>query len=193
MSNSSNTQVFVGPNGGPDVFEVTINSLGLGNLTLDAGDTTGVLAVYGGTASDSLEIGVSQGGKATNLLRPSPPELNLMTDSTPPQAPCKPALLRRLHCEPSCPLLPTLFFTRARTPANIPKLYPPACQHVAPAIPATIRILVTAQLYPRTRYTRRRALFAPSDGMRHSRTRGRRCWCCPERAGTCEADVASRR
>ena len=176
MSNSSDTQVFLGPNGGPDVFEVTINSLGLGNLTLDAGDTTGVLAVYGGTASDSLEIGVSIGGKATNLPRLSaPPELILMTDSTPPQAPCKPALLRRLHCEPSCPLLPTLFSTRTRTPANIPKLYPSACQLVAPAIPATIRILVTAQLYPRTRYTRRRALLAPSDGLRHSRTRGRRC------------------
>ena len=73
VSNSSDSQVPPGPNGGPDVFEVTLNSIGLGNLTLDAGDTTGVLAVYGGTTSDSLEIGVSQGGKATNLPCPSPP------------------------------------------------------------------------------------------------------------------------
>ena len=66
VSNSSDSQLIPGPNGGADVFEVILGSLGLGNLTLDAGDTTGVLAVYGGTTSDSLEIGVSQGGKATN-------------------------------------------------------------------------------------------------------------------------------
>lgn len=69
VSNSSDSQVVPGPNGGSDVFEVILGSLGLGNLTLDAGDTTGVLAVYGGTTSDSLEIGVSQGGKATNPPR----------------------------------------------------------------------------------------------------------------------------
>jgi calcium channel MID1 len=127
VSNSSDSQVPPGPSGGLDVFEITLNSLGLGNLTLDAGDTTGVLAVYGGTTSDSLEIGVSQGGKATNLPRPSPPtELILMTDSTHPRAPRTPALLRRLHCEPSCTLLPTLFPTPTHAPANIPELYPPA-------------------------------------------------------------------
>jgi hypothetical protein len=47
------------------VFPVTIGSLGLGNFTLQLSaattTTTGVLAVYGGTASDSLEIGVSEG------------------------------------------------------------------------------------------------------------------------------------
>jgi calcium channel MID1 len=79
VSNSSDSQVTPGPNGGPDVFEVILGSLGLGNLTLDAGDTTGVLAVYGGTTSDSLEIGVSQGGKATNL-----PHLSLLILRTHP-------------------------------------------------------------------------------------------------------------
>jgi len=138
VSNSSDSQVIPGPNGGPDVFEVILGSLGLGNLTLDAGDTTGVLTVYGGATSDGLEIGVSQGGKATNPPRPSPPlELILMTDSTPPRAPRKPALLRRLHCERSSPLLPTLLPTLA-VPTNIPELYPPASQHDAPVFPATI-------------------------------------------------------
>ena len=62
VSNSSNSQVIPGPNGGSDVFEITLSGLGLGNLTLDTSGSTGLLAVYGGTASDSLEIGVSQGG-----------------------------------------------------------------------------------------------------------------------------------
>lgn len=72
VTNSSSSQVIPGPSGGSDVFEVTLSSLGLGNFTLEfpAGDTTGgVLAVYGGTTSDSLEIGVSQGGRS--LLSPS--------------------------------------------------------------------------------------------------------------------------
>ena len=65
---SSDSQVVIpGPAGGPNVFEVTFNGLGLGNFTLDlpAGDATavGVLAVYDGTTTDSLEIGVSQGGE----------------------------------------------------------------------------------------------------------------------------------
>lgn len=65
-SSSSSQAVIPGPAGGPDVFEVTINSLGLGYFTLDlpSGDAAaGVLAVYDGTTSDSLEIGVSQGGE----------------------------------------------------------------------------------------------------------------------------------
>lgn len=62
VSNSSNSQIIPGPNGGSDVFEVTLSDLGLGNLTVDASDSTALLAVYGGTSSDSLEIGVSQGG-----------------------------------------------------------------------------------------------------------------------------------
>ncbi|KAF8493803.1 stretch-activated Ca2+-permeable channel component-domain-containing protein [Russula emetica] len=44
VSNSSNSQVIPGPNGGSDVFEVTLSGLGLGNLTLDVGDSTGLLA-----------------------------------------------------------------------------------------------------------------------------------------------------
>ena len=64
---SSSQPVVPGPDGGPDVFQVTIGSTGLGNLTLDlpTGDdaAAGVLAVYGGTTSDSLEVGVSQGGE----------------------------------------------------------------------------------------------------------------------------------
>jgi calcium channel MID1 len=65
-SSSSSQLVVPGPDGGPDVFQLTIGSLGLGNLTLDLPDgdaAAGVLAVYGGTTSDSLEIGVSQGGE----------------------------------------------------------------------------------------------------------------------------------
>jgi hypothetical protein len=174
VSNSSDSQVIPGPNGGPDVFEVIVGSLGLGNVTLDAGDTTGVLAVYGGTTSDSLEIGVSQGGKAANLPRPCPaPELILMTDSTPPRAPQKAALLRRLHCERSPPLLPTFPLTFLRAPTNIPELYPPAGQHDAPVIPTTIRVV--PQLHPLPRPARRRTPLAPADGMRRPRTRDGRC------------------
>jgi len=62
VSNSSSSQLIPGPDGGSDVFQVTLSGLGLGNLTLDVGDSTGLLAVYGGTTSDNLEIGVSQGG-----------------------------------------------------------------------------------------------------------------------------------
>lgn len=78
VSNSSNSQVIPGPNGGSDVFEITPSGLGLGNLTLDTSGSTGLLAVYGGTASDSLEIGVSQGGMTNQstisfLLLPNSP------------------------------------------------------------------------------------------------------------------------
>lgn len=70
-NSSSDSQVVIpGPAGGLDVFEVTFNSLSLGNFTLDllTGDpAAGVLAVYGGTTSDSLEIGVSQGGERVLL------------------------------------------------------------------------------------------------------------------------------
>jgi hypothetical protein len=72
-SSSSSQLVVPGPAGGPNVFQVTIGTLGLGNLTLElptGGDAAaGVLAVYGGTTSDSLEIGVSQGGKEPPPLR----------------------------------------------------------------------------------------------------------------------------
>ncbi|SRR6266851_5532837 len=72
-SSSSSQLVVPGPAGGPNVFQVTIGTLGLGNLTLElptGGDAAaGVLAVYGGTPSDSLEIGVSQGGKEPPPLR----------------------------------------------------------------------------------------------------------------------------
>jgi hypothetical protein len=71
VSNSTDSQLIPGPNGGSDVFEVALGGLGLGNLTLDVGDSTGLLAVYGGTTSDNLEIGVSQGG-THHLLYPSP-------------------------------------------------------------------------------------------------------------------------
>lgn len=79
VSNSSNSQVIPGPNGGSDVFEITPSGLGLGNLTVDTGGSTGLLAVYGGTASDSLEIGVSQGGMTTNLPSSSPKLTILIT------------------------------------------------------------------------------------------------------------------
>jgi calcium channel MID1 len=70
-SSSSSQPVVPGPNGGPDVFEVTITTLGLGDLTLDlptGSAAAGVLAVYGGSTSDSLEIGVSQGGECGGPL-----------------------------------------------------------------------------------------------------------------------------
>jgi len=63
VSNSTDSQVPPDSSGGPDVYEVMISNLGLGNLTLEfSEDAVGVLAVYGGTTSDSLEIGISQGG-----------------------------------------------------------------------------------------------------------------------------------
>ena len=84
VSNSTNSQVIPGPNGGSDVFEVTLGGLGLGNLTLDVGDSTGLLAVYGGTASDNLEIGVSQGGmKKQSQSFPSSPSHQKHTTATP--------------------------------------------------------------------------------------------------------------
>ncbi|KAN0128026.1 Stretch-activated cation channel Mid1, partial [Lactarius tabidus] len=81
VSNSSDSQVVPGPNGGTDVFGVQIGSLGLGNFTLEpsSGSTAGVLAVYGGTSSDSLEIGVTQG---TTPLHAAVPDLPFFGDST---------------------------------------------------------------------------------------------------------------
>ena len=67
VSNSTNSQLVPGPNGGSDVFEVTLGDLGLGNLTLDVSASTGLLAVYGGTTTDSLEIGVSQGSMTYSI------------------------------------------------------------------------------------------------------------------------------
>ncbi len=75
VSNSSDSQVVLGPNGGADAFGVQIGSLGLGNFTLglSSGGTAGVLAVYGGTSSDSLEIGVTEGSKYSRLVLRSGP------------------------------------------------------------------------------------------------------------------------
>ncbi|KAH9014589.1 stretch-activated cation channel Mid1 [Lactarius deliciosus] len=81
VSNSSDSQVVPGPNGGADVFGVQIGSLGLGNFTLglSSESTAGVLAVYGGTSSDSLEIGVTQG---TTPLHAPVQDLPFFGDST---------------------------------------------------------------------------------------------------------------
>ncbi|KAH9032281.1 stretch-activated Ca2+-permeable channel component-domain-containing protein [Lactarius pseudohatsudake] len=80
VSNSSDPQVVPGSNGGADVFGVQIGSLGLGNFTLglSSESTAGVLAVYGGASSDSLEIGVTQ---ATPLHAPVQ-DLPFFGDST---------------------------------------------------------------------------------------------------------------
>src|ERR1700761_4343811 len=61
VSNSSDSQVVPGPNGDAGVFGIQISSLCLGNFTLEpsSGSTAGILAVYGGSSSDSLEIGVT--------------------------------------------------------------------------------------------------------------------------------------
>jgi len=86
-NSSSDSQVVIpGPAGGLDVFEVTFNSLGLGNFTLDllTGDpAAGVLAVYGGTTSDSLEIGVSQGGERVLLYLDSSTQQTHVSSSSP--------------------------------------------------------------------------------------------------------------
>ena len=73
VSNSSDSQVVPGPNGGADVFGVQIGSLGLGNFTLEPSSrsTAGLLAIYGGTSSDSVEIGVTQGSEYLPLVLPS--------------------------------------------------------------------------------------------------------------------------
>jgi hypothetical protein len=193
VSNSSNSQVIPGPNGGSDVFEITPSGLGLGNLTLDTGGSTGLLAVYGGTESDSLEIGVSQGGMTTNLTSPSPsPKLTiLITDSNaaPPAARTS-TLLWRLDSERSTPLLPTILPT-PRAPTNISELYAPAGKRDAPTIPTTIRILLSAKLHTLPRPTQRGTLLAPTDRMLSPHTRDRRSDRCTERAGPCGADVAS--
>ncbi|KAF8269120.1 stretch-activated Ca2+-permeable channel component-domain-containing protein [Lactarius quietus] len=98
VSNSSDSQVVPGPNGGADVFGIQIGSPGLGNFTLEpsSGSTAGVLAVYGGSSSDSLEIGVTQG---TTPLHAPVPDLPFFGDSTaneallfsPPYLPPSPA------------------------------------------------------------------------------------------------------
>ena len=140
VSNSSSSQVIPGPNGGSDVFELTLSGLGLGNLTLDVGDSTGLLAVYGGTSSDNLEIGVSQGGMATNLPSPSPsPKLIiLVTDSNiASRAARRSTLLWRLDSERSTSLLATFLPTSSPAPTNIPELYTPTSKHDAPIIPPT--------------------------------------------------------
>ncbi|KAI9439426.1 stretch-activated Ca2+-permeable channel component-domain-containing protein [Lactarius psammicola] len=76
-----NSSVVPGPNGGADVFGVQIGSLGLGNFTLglSSGSTAGVLAVYGGTSSDSLEIGVTEG---TTPIHAPVSDLPFFGDST---------------------------------------------------------------------------------------------------------------
>ncbi|KAI9439066.1 stretch-activated Ca2+-permeable channel component-domain-containing protein [Lactarius indigo] len=81
VSNSSDSQVVPGPNGGADVFGVQIGALGLGNFTLGLSpeSTGGLLAVYGGASSDSLEIGVTQG---TTPLHAPVPDLPFFGDST---------------------------------------------------------------------------------------------------------------
>jgi hypothetical protein len=140
VSNSSDSQVIPGPNGGSDVFEVTLSGLGLGNLTLDVGDSTGLLAVYGGTTSDNLEIGVSQGSMTTNLPSPSPsPKLIIfITDSNAaPRASQRSTPLWRLDSERSTPLFPTFPPTTSPAPTNLPELYTPASKHDAPITPPT--------------------------------------------------------
>lgn len=81
VSNSSDSQVVPGPNAGADVFGVQIGGLGLGNFTLglSSESTAGVLAVYGGASSDSLEIGVTQG---TTPLHAPVQDLPFFGDST---------------------------------------------------------------------------------------------------------------
>jgi hypothetical protein len=175
------------------VFEVTLSGLGLGNLTLDVGDSTGLLAVYGGTTSDNLEIGVSQGGMTTNLPSPSPHSNSSFTDSNAaPRAARRFTLLWRLDSERSTPLLPTFLPTCSPAQTNIPELYTPASEHDAPIIPSTIRILLNTKLHTLPRPARRGTPLAPTDRMRSPRTRDGRFERCTERAGPRRADVASR-
>ncbi|KAI9436404.1 stretch-activated cation channel Mid1 [Russula earlei] len=87
---SSSGSVILGPSNadGQNLSQVTLNGLGLGNFTLQfpaagGGGGGGILAVYGGTQSDSLEIGVSQG--ETPLHAPLA-DLPFFGDSTADQA-----------------------------------------------------------------------------------------------------------
>jgi hypothetical protein len=141
VSNGTDSQVLPDPSGGPDVYEVTISSLGLGNLTLEfSEDAVGVLAVYGGTTSDSLEIGISQGGTQPflcQLFLKLNPGHHFLSDRTPPRPPGRPTLLRRLDRKRGPPLLPALPPASVHTETDVPELHPPAREH-QPPIPALV-------------------------------------------------------
>jgi hypothetical protein len=216
---SSDSQVVIpGPAGGPNVFEVTFNSLGLGNFTLDlpAGDATatvaGILAVYGGTTTDSLEIGVSQGGRSVLLLRLNKLHLIKLTfilvsqssfvlfflrptiksDRTAPCTRQGPTLLRRFNPESSTALLPALpraprVRVRVRSRTVVPELHPPTSEHDGPGS----AVIDHAELYAFSCSAGRRTDdCAPADGVRHPRARQGRRERRAERAGPPGAAVA---
>ena len=194
VSNSTDSQVIPGPNGGSDVFEITLGGLGLGNLTLDVGDSTGLLAVYGGTTSDNLEIGVSQGGmiiQSTSLL---PNSSSSYSDSNAdPRAARKSTLLWRLDSKRSTPFFATFLPTSSPVTTNIPELYTPTSKHDPSIVPTTTRILLNTKLHTHPCPTRRGTPLAPADCMRSPRARYGRSERCTELAGPRGADVASRR
>ena len=94
-----------------------------------------MLAVYGGSSSDSLEIGVTQGSEYSRSVLLSdqltcmyaPPFLSDAASRARPS----PALLRGLDCQRSPPLLPALPPPR-HTATDIPELHAPASEHLAP-------------------------------------------------------------
>ncbi|KAI0050150.1 hypothetical protein FA95DRAFT_1487893 [Auriscalpium vulgare] len=80
---TNDSQVAVpGPGGGTDVWELVVDSGGLANVTMTMDGGAGKLAVWGGGASDSVEIGASDSGPLHEHL-PEPP---LLGDSTSNQA-----------------------------------------------------------------------------------------------------------
>ncbi|KAI0259513.1 stretch-activated Ca2+-permeable channel component-domain-containing protein [Gloeopeniophorella convolvens] len=118
VSNST-AQVVPGPSGGEDVFEVVLGSLGLGNFTLwmPQDSTGGALAVYGGSASDNLELGASEG-----LLPLHAPvdALPLFGDST-----ANEALLFSPPTFPAPPLAQPAYPNYTLPPADAPPPPPP--------------------------------------------------------------------
>ena len=138
VSNGSDSQFVPGPNGGTDVFGIQIGSPGLGNFTLEpsSGSTAGVLAVYGGSSSDSLEIGVTQGSEYSYPILLSDQltcicTLLFLSDAAACARP-SPALLRGLDRQRSPPLLPALPPPIRRSATDIPELHAPASEHLAP-------------------------------------------------------------
>ena len=177
VSNSSDSQVVPGPNGGADAFGVQIGSLGLGNfiLELSSGSTAGLLAVYGGSSSDSLEIGVTQGSKySRHVLMFAqltclyvPPFLSDATSCASP----RPALLWGLDRQRSPPLLPSLPPPIACTATGVPELHTSAGEHLAPLD----SFAEQPQLHRLPRAALCRTRRAPADRVCHPRWRHEQC------------------
>ncbi|KAI0067521.1 hypothetical protein BV25DRAFT_1819850 [Artomyces pyxidatus] len=122
---ASNLQFFVtnnsdvaipGPDGGTDVWELVVEDVGVGSLNVGMGDGAATLAVWGGSASDSVELGVSADDPLHELLTTLP----LFGDST-----SNVALLYSPPFLPPNPLQP-IYPNYTLPPANLSLPTPPA-------------------------------------------------------------------